>query len=618
TLSRRSSEPLPRSPIPARNKAVQTTAYWNEYDYPSDGGGADEPYTIAFDADDETFPGQHRISRALAYLGEKSAELGLWRPSTPGATSTKGERRALLGSRASDGETADEDLEAFDADGFPLGYETHYATFPSIATQRLSAQRSRLLLLALVACYVSSALLLGISGILVATGRNRLRAEVDAGVIAGVVAALGFVGVGVRIGALRWEEASVWERVGVVVGFVGGCLAVSSWLISGKANQDDFTDEDRLESSKSHPKTAPSPHKSPFRKHHHRHLVHRPHTRTKTLPDIHSSYLPETEIMATMAPISASKPIQPFRFLALSPELRNKIYDLVLYLDRPIYLTSTTEICKRQTRQHIADCPFTEHPDYPNVVRGDGEPKRVTWCIDDFNDTKRRLEMPRSVLALRHVCKQISNETRFTFFAINEFYFRNAKYAETVLSSIAMANANLTAAIQIMGFRFHGDGAPKLYHKLEEACPNIRVLKVSMNIEDRRVIIPGERLNTLRNARGVHAFATYLSRLEKLETFEITGMDVLFRDSGGPLGQVPVGVDINDPEAIGPWFRYMIKMGRRERERPDWKAVKMARIEKERKDIAKKEAKGEGDQLVALVNSMADRDGAAKIDQTVI
>ncbi|KAL5345158.1 hypothetical protein ACLOAV_010114 [Pseudogymnoascus australis] len=293
--------------------------------------------------------------------------------------------------------------------------------------------------------------------------------------------------------------------------------------------------------------------------------------------------------MATMAPISASKPIQPFRFLALSPELRNKIYDLVLYLDRPIYLTSTTEICKRQTRQHIADCPFTEHPDYPNVVRGDGEPKRVTWCIDDFNDTKRRLEMPRSVLALRHVCKQISNETRFTFFAINEFYFRDAKYAETVLSSIAMANANLTAAIQIMGFRFHGDGAPKLYHKLEEACPNIRVLKVSMNIEDRRVIIPGERLNTLRNARGMPAFATYLSRLEKLETFELTGMDEVYRVIDNQ--QLWAQADVDDPRAIGPWLRNMIKMGRRERERSDWKAVKMARIEKERKDIAKKEAK---------------------------
>ena len=219
--------------MPARNKAVQTAAYWNEYDYPSDGGGAEEPYTIAFAADDDGgFPGQQHMAKALAYLGEKTSVLGWWRPSSSGgASSTKGERRALLGSRASDGETGDDDIEVYDADGFPLGYETHYATFPSIATQRLTAQRTRLLLLALVACYISSALLLGISGILVATGRNRLRAEVDAGVIAGVVAALGFVGVGVRIGALRWESAGVWERVGVVVGFVAGCLVGGGLLV---------------------------------------------------------------------------------------------------------------------------------------------------------------------------------------------------------------------------------------------------------------------------------------------------------------------------------------------------------------------------------------------------
>lgn len=172
------------------------------------------------------------MAKALAYISEKTAALGLWRPSSSGTASTQGERRALLGSRASDPETGDEEIEAYDADGFPLGYETHYATFPSIATQRLTAQRSRLLLLALVACYTSSALLLGISGILVATGRNRLRAEVDAGVIAGVVAALGFVGVGVRIGALRWETARVWEKIAVMVGFVGGCLAGGGLLVS--------------------------------------------------------------------------------------------------------------------------------------------------------------------------------------------------------------------------------------------------------------------------------------------------------------------------------------------------------------------------------------------------
>ncbi|KAL5344266.1 hypothetical protein ACLOAV_010770 [Pseudogymnoascus australis] len=213
------SPPLPTTPTlerqarqARRSKAVQAKAgYWNEYDSPSDGGGAEEACTIAVDPEDESFPGWGKVEAAWAYLGEKAAPLRWWTPrSVSGTAGTKGERRPLLGQRglvggddadeAVEGEVDDDSAEIYDADdddeNFPLGYETHYATFPSIATQRLSAQRSHLLLLVLVACYTSTFVLLLISGIAVATGRNKLRAEVDAGVIAGVVAGLGFAGVG--------------------------------------------------------------------------------------------------------------------------------------------------------------------------------------------------------------------------------------------------------------------------------------------------------------------------------------------------------------------------------------------------------------------------------------
>lgn len=153
---------------------------------------------------------------------------------------------------------------------------------------------------------------------------------------------------------------------------------------------------------------------------------------------------------------------------------------------------------------------------------------------------------------------------------------------------MALASAGLTTAIQAMSFKFYGDSAPKLYHRLAEACPNIRVLKVAMDIVDTRIMSRSKQHN-LRNARGMTAFASYVSGLEKLKTFEISGRDRVHQVVSNQLE--PVLVDINDPEAIGPWFLEMIKKGRKERERPDWKAVKMARIEKERKDIAKKEAK---------------------------
>lgn len=285
--------------------------------------------------------------------------------------------------------------------------------------------------------------------------------------------------------------------------------------------------------------------------------------------------------MATIVP-SSSNPIQPFRFLDLYSELRNKIYELVLQLDRPVNLTSTSEIYNKHTDQHIRSCPSIHHPQLPNVVRGDGDTKVVTWCVDPFTNKERRLSIPRSVLALRHVCKQISEETRFTFFAINEFHFRDAKSAETVFAS--MANESLTAAIQSMFFKFSGDNAAKLYHNLAKAAPNIRVLKVTMDIEDTRGVITGKE-KTLRKARGIAYFVTYISTLERLEKFEVVGKDIVADNEQGSLL-----VDINDPRAIGPWFKEMIENGRKRRERVDWKESIKKRIERELKELKKKKA----------------------------
>jgi hypothetical protein len=288
--------------------------------------------------------------------------------------------------------------------------------------------------------------------------------------------------------------------------------------------------------------------------------------------------------MATIPPSSAN-PIQPFRFLNLSPELRNKIYELVLQLNRPVNLTSTSEIYQRHRGQHVAGCPSKNHPQLPNVIRGNGDANFIAWCVDPFTNKERRLDPPRSVLALRHVCKQISIETRFTFFAINEFYFSDANCAQTAFAS--MANEDLTGAIRKMGFNYFGDCASKLYRDLATAAPNIRVLKVAMDIEDKRVKISGKE-KTLRKARGISFFVTYISKLESLEEFEIVGRDKVYEVVNNEL--VPVLVDINDPRAIGPWFKAMIENERKQRERADWKEVNKKRIEKEFKELEEKEA----------------------------
>jgi hypothetical protein len=113
------------------------------------------------------------------------------------------------------------------------------------------------------------------------------------------------------------------------------------------------------------------------------------------------------------------------------------------------------------------------------------------------------------------------------------------------------------------------------------------VLKVAMDIEDKHVKISGKE-KTLRKARGISFFVTYISKLESLEEFEIVGRDKVYEVVNNEL--VPVLVDINDPRAIGPWFKAMIENERKQRERADWKEINKKRIEKEFRELEEKEA----------------------------
>lgn len=293
--------------------------------------------------------------------------------------------------------------------------------------------------------------------------------------------------------------------------------------------------------------------------------------------------------MTTMATIAtpSSNSINPFRFLDLSPELRNKIYELVLGFDRPVNLTCTTEVYREYTNYHINKCPSDKHHELPNLNRGVADRDQATWCVDPYTNVQRKLDFPRSVLGLRHVCKQIDEEMRYIFFAINEFHFRNAALAQRAFDQ--MTDTKAMEAIQVMGFRFYGDNAPKLYPALAKACPNLRVLKVSMDA-NKQVTIPGQH-KTLRRARGVHAFESYVAGLEKLEKFEIVGTDYVNEIVHGV--EKSVEVDINHPLAIGPWFRTKIQMGKMEREIIGKEVIERERREKEKREKEMKEKRKE-------------------------
>jgi hypothetical protein len=114
---------------------------------------------------------------------------------------------------------------------FPIGYEAHYATFPSISDQKLVRHRENLLFYGTVASFVAAFLLLIVATILVFTGRHHLRVEVDAGVIVGVVASIFFATLGFAVMIYRWERLRLLHILCVTASFLADCVLSGLLLI---------------------------------------------------------------------------------------------------------------------------------------------------------------------------------------------------------------------------------------------------------------------------------------------------------------------------------------------------------------------------------------------------
>ena len=303
--------------------------------------------------------------------------------------------------------------------------------------------------------------------------------------------------------------------------------------------------------------------------------------------------------------------------------MRNKIYELVLNLHRPVYLARTRDLYHKHVKDHIANCPFTEHPVLTNLTRSYDYPNKVTWCVNPFTNTRRKLAIPRSVLSLRHVCNQIALETKYIFFATNEFHFRDAQCVLKALSW--MADATMTAAIRVMCFRFVGENATVLYAALAVECPNLRVLRVMMSYGQKHVIIKPP-CRSLRKARGVTAFTSYVAGLENLEKFEMVGTDYVDMVVNGVVQQV--AVDINHPDAIAAWLRKKIELAKVERERIKREKIERERIEREKierekierervhEEKAKRKGKGKGKRAAAEEDAAQPPNKKAKTKKT--
>lgn len=231
----------------------QPMNYWNEYDNGSENGDVDDAYAIYVSPDEPGSPDFKAIlhaftrpfSRARSWVKSQRPEdqpllVGQGRPdstygsidSLPSATEssyfTHPPGRPPP-SRGNDSSTAvetdaneDMDIEAeySSSEEFPAGYETHYASLPSIQDQRMHVYKDRVLFLATSGLFSMAFLLLGISTVLIFTGRRKLRVEVDAGATLGSVISIGCGCTALALTLTRWDNLSIANRAVVMVTFI--------------------------------------------------------------------------------------------------------------------------------------------------------------------------------------------------------------------------------------------------------------------------------------------------------------------------------------------------------------------------------------------------------------
>ena len=204
-------------------------SYWNEYDNGSE--AEDEPYTIYVDPNAEsTFPGAKTVSNILSGVKVPMEKVRTWlnphllpdeqrplldsdqRISTPN-------RNAYFPAHSE----TDVDDDASSSD-FPSGYTAHYSTFPSISDQKFAQYRETLIFRGTIASFIGSILLLLIATLLIATGRHKLRVEVDAGAIIGVVSSLFFATMGLGMMLYQTDRVEWPQRIIVCGTFIVICI----------------------------------------------------------------------------------------------------------------------------------------------------------------------------------------------------------------------------------------------------------------------------------------------------------------------------------------------------------------------------------------------------------
>lgn len=250
--------------------AEDQQGYWNEYEHGSEAGDIDKhvdgSYAIYIDpTEDVGFPGmatlvamfQVPVEKARTWLGRGHAQVAPGPEHGPlltGGTYGYGSAQASYRSSIPDDSSSATDTEA--EDGPSRGPRSHTpgwrrasyptsdaaAPLPTVDDQRVVARywtryRARVLSRATLGAFAVSFVFLGLTGVLIATGRNKMRAEVDAGVAVGAMASLACACAALSMNVTR-ANAQGWGRALAVWGaFATVCVlnGVLLVLVVGRA-----------------------------------------------------------------------------------------------------------------------------------------------------------------------------------------------------------------------------------------------------------------------------------------------------------------------------------------------------------------------------------------------
>ncbi|KAI0967357.1 hypothetical protein F4678DRAFT_465603 [Xylaria arbuscula] len=229
--------------------------YWNEYDHGSEAGDRDDDaYVIYIDPDAEDgFPGLAYVKNmfvgpvdSVRHWLHKSNKHITTTTATMSSSASPSETQSLLGhntgvgdyfgvaSRHTNETTTDDDEYLSSQDGgeshrhhpqsgivgFASSEDSYYSSYDS----KMGLYQDRMLTRAVIVAFATAFVLLGISGLLVATGRRHLRLEVDAGAAVGSVASLFCACMGLGAMLYRHYPGGFMYGLAVWVTFVTVCV----------------------------------------------------------------------------------------------------------------------------------------------------------------------------------------------------------------------------------------------------------------------------------------------------------------------------------------------------------------------------------------------------------